>query len=182
MMALGVIGFVSALLPWVQAGTATVLGADSVLRVAGSAAAPAVVACAIVVAAAGLALTLVGRWAIWAVFVVAGVAGGFISWSALAVVRDPQAVALATAERTTGVLEVTTDGAVTFWPWFAFGWGVVILLAALVFAVGSRRWSATSSRHDLARARTVTTDPAEDPRAVWDAQTGGVDPTVSNGR
>ncbi|WP_454048447.1 Trp biosynthesis-associated membrane protein [Cellulomonas sp. Marseille-Q8402] len=188
----------AALPTWITATGTSPLTGDVAVRVGGTAAAPGLVAAALVLLAAAGALGLVGRVGRWVVVAVVGAAGALVAASALAA----RSGALGTAERAaaeaTGVSSLTGGVQVGPWPWVAAVLGLLVLAAAVGLARASGRWAAPSDRHErqgtaagagAAAAPEVTghrrgavDDPARpdgpaDERGTWDALSRGDDPT-----
>ncbi|WP_159794668.1 Trp biosynthesis-associated membrane protein [Puerhibacterium puerhi] len=189
---------------WVRSQVATALDPHVAVTVTGTDAAPAIGAGALVLVAAGLALALGGRVARWVVLVVAAGAGVLVTASALTVATDPRPAAVAGASETAGVTDLTAPVSLAVWPWLTAAVGVLAVVVALLAAVASRGWSATSGRHERAGATAgapagaaagsapTGADAAEpaaadgepgdegdvDAHDAWDALTRGTDPTA----
>lgn len=152
---LGGLALATAAPVWVRSEVATALDPAVPVTVTGTAAAPAVGAAALVLVAAGLALALGGRVARWVVLAVAAGAGVLVAASALTVATDPEPAAVAGASEAAGVTELTAPVALAVWPWLTAAIGVLAVVVAVLAAVASRRWAATSGRHE----RTPATAP-----------------------
>ena len=161
---------------WFRANGTSALTGDVEVAVAGSQAAPGVLAAAVVLLAAAAAVGLVGRVARWVVVVVVAAAGVLVVTSVVAVVRDPEPVATVAVAAVTGVTALAGPVAATSWPWVACALGLLDLLVGLGLARASARWGATSRRHE--RTTSVATGEADDDRSAWDALTRGDDPTA----
>lgn len=166
---------------WITASaTGPVIGTVAV-QVTGSAAAPGVLAASLVLAAAALALGLVGRIGRWVVSVVIAVAGVLVLVGALGVRSGARERAEQQAAELTGV--GVLDGVVTVavWPWAAVGLGVLVLAAAVMLLRASAAWSAPSARHERAQSSAQAPGrnppPPDDERSTWDALGRGDDPT-----
>ncbi len=126
---------------------------------------------------------------------VAALAGVVVAFSALGVVRDPTPVATREAADATGVTQLTEGVHVAFWPYATVVVGALVVVLAVLVALGSRAWR-TSTRHERAAAGepaasdTAAPEPApaprpaadddaafEDEHAAWDSLTRGEDPT-----
>jgi len=169
-----------AVVPWLTVRTATVLGVEQVVRVSGSAAAPSLVAAALVLLAAAGAVALVGRAGRWVVVGAVVLAGAFVVAEGVGVLRAPAAAAAPRVADELGVERVLEDVAVTPWPWVAVAVGLLDVLLAVWFARASAAWSA-GRRHEGAGTAGVGAAPTRgadlDERDQWDALTRGDDPT-----
>ncbi|MEV7971944.1 Trp biosynthesis-associated membrane protein [Cellulomonas sp. NPDC089187] len=165
---------------WITAtATGPVVGTVGV-RVAGSAAAPGVIGASLVLAAAALALGLVGRVGRWVVSVVIAAGGVVVLVGALTARAGAQDRAEQAAADLTGVGVLDGDISVAPWPWAAAGLGVLVIVAAVLLLRVSAHWAAPSARHERAGAPSTaagTEPPADDERATWDALGRGDDPT-----
>ncbi|GAA4851538.1 hypothetical protein GCM10023221_33910 [Luteimicrobium xylanilyticum] len=195
LLVLGGVALLTAIPSWLTTAGSTVLEPHVVVKVAGTKAAPGVGAGALVVAAAALALGIIGRIGRYVVLAVAALAGVVVAFSALGVVRDPTPVATREAADATGVTQLTEGVHVAFWPYATVVVGALVVVLAVLVALGSRAWR-TSTRHERAAAGepaasdTAAPEPApaprpaadddaafEDEHAAWDSLTRGEDPT-----
>jgi uncharacterized membrane protein (TIGR02234 family) len=199
LLVLGGVALLTAIPTWLTTAGSTVLEPHVVVEVAGTKAAPGVGAGALVVAAAALALGIIGRVGRYVVLAVVALAGAVVVFSALGVVRDPTPVATREAADATGVTELTEGVHVAFWPYATVVVGVLVVVLAVLVALGSGSWR-TSTRHErVSAAPPATADPAtapapdpaaaaerpagddgagfEDEHAAWDSLTRGEDPT-----
>ncbi|MFF1529362.1 Trp biosynthesis-associated membrane protein [Cellulomonas sp. NPDC058312] len=187
----------TALPVWVSATGSNALGEEFAVTVRGTAAAPGVVAAALVLLAAAAALGLVGRVGRWVVGAVVAAAGVLVTASALAA----RSAATVTAERAaadvTGVPRVADPVTVAVWPLVTAALGVLVVLQAVALVRASRAWAAPSDRHERVDRTTGPTsgrpvggtsaagagtagaadDLPVDERGAWDALTRGDDPT-----
>jgi len=163
LLVLGGVALLTAIPTWLTTAGSTVLDPHVVVEVAGTKAAPGVGAAALVVAAAALALGIVGRIGRFVVLAVEALAGVVVIFSALGVVRDPSPVATREAADATGVTELTEGVHVAFWPYATVVVGALVVVLAVLVAVGSGSWR-TSTRHERASAGAA---------AVADAGTAG---------
>lgn len=163
---------------WVTATAAGPQGEQVAVTVRGSAAAPGLVAAALVLLAAAGAVALVGRIGRWVVVGVVAAAGVLVVASGLAAWGGAAAAAERAAADATGVSGVVGEVAVGPWPLVAAGLGLVVVAAAVRLALVSGRWPATSDRHERAggSAPPAAAGP-EDERSTWDALSRGDDPT-----
>ncbi|WP_169165341.1 Trp biosynthesis-associated membrane protein [Cellulomonas taurus] len=165
---------------WVTAtATGPVIGTVDV-RVTGAAAAPGVIGASLVLAAAAIALGLVGRIGRWVVCVVVAAAGALVVVGALGARAGAVDRAQQRAADLTGVGVLDGDVTLAPWPWAAVGLGVLVVIAAILLLRASAHWAAPSSRHERADQQPVTRrsePPEDDERATWDALGRGDDPT-----
>ncbi len=200
LLVLGGVALLTAIPTWLTTAGSTVLEPHVVVEVAGTKAAPGVGAGALVVAAAALALGIIGRIGRYVVLAVVALAGAVVAFSALGVVRDPTPVATREAANATGVTELTEGVHVAFWPYATIVVGALVVVLAVLVAVGSGSWR-TSTRHERVAASAAPASPDgagapsseapaptehpagaedsgfEDEHAAWDSLTRGEDPT-----
>jgi len=155
---------------WVRATGSTALDAHVAIAISGTRSSTAIGAAALVLLAAGGALSLVGRVGRWVVVVVVVAAGVLVTASALAVIADPVPVATAVAAEQTGAGALSGPVRLTVFPYVAAVIGVAVVAVGAFVARASGGWS-TSSRHDVAAAV------PDDDHSAWDALTRGDDPT-----
>lgn len=162
-----VLGLLTAVLgvpTWVVAsGVAT----GEPVAVAGTVAAPQVLAVALVVLAAGAALALVGRGGRWAVVLVLAAGGGLVAATAAGVVLDPAAAAADAVAESTGLTGIVGVPRTTAWPWLTGAAGVALVLCAVALARSGRSWPDSTRRHER----------VPDVRSDWDALSQGLDPS-----
>ena len=156
---------------WVRAVGSTALVAHVPVAISGTRASTAVGAAALVLLAAGGALSLVGRAGRWVVAVVVIAAGILVAGSALAVIVDPIPVATAAVAEQTGAGALSGAVRLTVFPYLATVVGVVVVAVGGFVARVSGAW-ATSARHDVTAAAAP-----DDDQSAWDALTRGDDPT-----
>ncbi|WP_043109940.1 Trp biosynthesis-associated membrane protein [Paraoerskovia marina] len=154
---------------WMTAQGSSALEDVVDLGVAGTTAAPAVSAGALVLVASALALGLVGRVGRWVVLVVAAGSGLTILVGALNVALDPLPAMTAEAARATGVGEVTTAVDLTPFPWVVVVLGAIVLVVVLAAAWSARGWTTSGARHERGAPRQDVPD--DDPAALWDELT-----------
>lgn len=133
---------------WVSTTVSTALTARVPVEVAGTSASPAVGAAALVVVAAGVALAIAGRVARWVALVVVALAGALAAASALGLLLDPVPAATSGASAAEGVTDLTSPVAVSVWPWATAVLGALVVVAAVLVAVGGPGWATTSGRHE----------------------------------
>lgn len=133
---------------WVTAAGASPLADEVTVSIRGTAAAPGLVAAALVLLAAAAAVGLVGRVGRWVVVVVVAAAGGLVVGSALGGRSGADASAARAAAEATGVSRLTGPPQVAAWPLVAVAVGVLVVVAAVGLARASGRWAAPSGRHD----------------------------------
>lgn len=160
---------------WMHTAGSTVLEGLVPVDITGTQAAPAVPAAALVLLAAAGAIGLVGKIGRWvAVAVVLGI-GALLTGSAIAVIRDPSAVAATMVANATGVATLAAPVTLTVAPYAAAALGVATVLAGGWLAVTSRTWSRSSARHEVGGGPVVPVP--DDDQAAWDALTRGDDPS-----
>jgi len=152
------------------------------IAVAGSEAATAVTAFAVVAVAAALAASIAGKIARWVISVVLMVAGFGVAYASAAVIQDPQQGAAGAVGKAAGVSGAAgAEVTLTLMPYLAAAAGVLIVLAGIWLAVASRSWAA--SRKYAAQPATgaaskgESTHPPIDEIDSWDRLTKGEDPT-----
>ena len=149
--------------------------------VAGSDAATAVAALAVVALAGSVAAAIAGRVARWIIAVVILGAGIGITGSALAAALNPVGAAASKVGDATGLKTVTADYAVTMWPWIAVAAGAWLVASSVLLAVAGRGW-VSSQKYARADAAPGTEAPAGDEVEMdqingWDSLSRGEDPT-----
>lgn len=174
---------------WLSVPTDSVLGVTETVRVSGGAAAPALVAAALVLLAATGAIALVGRIGRWLVVATVLLAGLLVVGGAVSVLRDPAAAAAPTVADRIGIERVVGEVAVSPWPWVALGVGLLVVAVAVWLARVSGGWSvagrhdrtaraaATGARDGAAAGSTARAARPVDERDQWDALSRGDDPT-----
>lgn len=184
LLVLAALTALTALPTWFTARGAEALHGTVDVTVAGTDAAPGVLAAALVLAASGVAVALVGRLGRWVVAVVVAAAGVLVVASSLAAVRDPAAAVHEAVAQATGVGHLVGGIATSAWPWLAVAAGVLDALAGVWLVRVSRAWAGPSRRHEAAPdaaqgARAAAPDDTQpaDGRTAWDALSRGDDPT-----
>lgn len=145
----------TALPVWVTAAGTSPLADEVTVSIRGTAAAPGLVAAALVLLAAAAAVGLVGRVGRWVVVVVVVAAGGLVVGSGLGGRSGADATAKRAAADATGVSSLTGPPQVAVWPLAAVAVGVLIVAVAVGLARASGRWAAPTSRHDRPGAGSV---------------------------
>ena len=153
------------------------------VAVAGSDAATAVTAFAVVALAAALAASIAGkvaRWVIAGVLLIAGIGVTYASW---AIIEDPVQGASGAVGKAIGVSGSASgvEVSLTAMPYLAAACGVLIVLASLWLVLASRTWP-VSRRYAPqpatgAAAKSESTKPPIDEIDSWDRLTKGEDPT-----
>ncbi|MFK0072121.1 Trp biosynthesis-associated membrane protein [Arthrobacter woluwensis] len=123
------------------------------LHVAGSKAATAVTALAVVAVAGAIASSIAGRIARWVVAVAIALSGVGIVSAGLTVLNDPRAAAQGEISRQTGVANGPAEVSLTTFPVLAVIFGALLILCAVWLVLASRHW-AGSSKYDGAASRT----------------------------
>jgi uncharacterized membrane protein (TIGR02234 family) len=152
------------------------------IEVAGSDAAAAVAALAVVALAGSLAAMIAGKAARWIIAAILLLVGGGIIASAVSVLADPVLAAATKVGEATGLNASGGDYDVTFWPWAAALAGAVLVANAVLLAVSGRHW--TGSRKYARDAAATASGPAAaaqdgqiDEISGWDSLSRGDDPT-----
>lgn len=152
------------------------------IEVAGSDAATAVAALAVVALAGSLAAMIAGKIARWIIAVILLLAGGGIAGSGIVVLSDPVAAAATKVGEATGLN--ASDGVyhVGIWPWFAILAGLLLVAAALLLAITGRHWkSSRKYARDAAAGAPASGGQASEGRideiTGWDSLSRGDDPT-----
>ncbi|WP_051640363.1 Trp biosynthesis-associated membrane protein [Cellulomonas sp. URHE0023] len=161
---------------WFTTSGTTALEGTVQIAVRGTDVAPAILAAAVAILAAGAATGLVGRAGRWVVALVVAACGGLVVATAASALADPAAAVASEVATQTGVGHLAGPVTATPWPTIALVVGVVDLVAAVWLVVASRRWNVPTRRYQ------ATPDPAAlatapDERADWDALSRGDDPS-----
>lgn len=155
------------------------------IDVAGSDAATAVTAFALVGLAASLAVSIAGPVLRWIITVVLFVAGIGIAWSSSAIVRDPASAASVAVGEAIGVTDTSAASiVVSAFPWFSAIAGLLMALTAAWAAIAGRSWSlsrryssqTSGGSHDHQPGESQV-DVARDDIDSWDQLSDGEDPT-----
>lgn len=168
---------------WVAADVPTVIGARRV-EVAGSTAAPGLMAAALVVGAAGLALGI-GRTAGSVIGAVALVgAGGLAAAAVVGFLGAPEDAVLGAAAEVSGVRQIDGAATVAPWPWVAIVLAGALALLGVLALAAARSWTTAGRRFErpapAGRGRSTSTEATEArTRAMddWDAVGRGEDPS-----
>ncbi|MCG2624078.1 Trp biosynthesis-associated membrane protein [Arthrobacter sp. I2-34] len=156
------------------------------LSVAGSDAATAVTALALVGVAAALAASIAGRVARVVTALLLGLAGAGIAWTCLRILAEPAAAASGAIGKATGMIGGAASITLTPWPALAAVAGVLMVLCAVWIVAAGRRWPATRKYGAAAKARAqgrqADGSPADRSGPVdeidsWDQLSRGNDPT-----
>ncbi|GAB3047321.1 Trp biosynthesis-associated membrane protein [Sediminivirga luteola] len=156
--------------------------------ISGADAQPVLTAMAATAGAAALFLSLagrIGRWAASIVLVLAGI--GYIA-SALQVIREPRAVGGSALSEATGLIRTAESAQLTAWPWLGMAAAALLIVFAVLAAVGGRAWSSAGRRFERQKSRGKDGDSgvggggtdrtgADDAVDSWDALSRGEDPT-----
>jgi uncharacterized membrane protein (TIGR02234 family) len=159
---------------WVHA-TGLSSGAVPEVTSDGSDASGVTTAMAVVVLAAGLALTVarsVGRWIVGVLMVLAGVV---LAVTAVQAALDPAAAAAPAVSAATGTTEAAAHYAVTAWPWVAAAGGLLAALVGVAALVAGRHW-----RHSR-RFESPAAAPSEGERGTTTAPASGAHGASSTG-
>lgn len=185
-MLLGLLGALIALgistRTWITVQPAVGTVKIPLIEVAGSDAATAVAALAVVALAGSLAAMIAGKIARWIIAVILLLAGGGIAGSGIVVLSDPVAAAATKVGEATGLN--ASDGVydVGIWPWFSILAGLLLVAAALLLAITGRHWkSSRKYARDAAAGAPASGGEASEGRideiTGWDSLSRGDDPT-----
>ncbi|GAA1339386.1 Trp biosynthesis-associated membrane protein [Arthrobacter roseus] len=155
------------------------------IDVAGSEAATAVTAFALVGLAASLAVSIAGpvlRWIIIGVLFVAGIG---IAWSSAAIVQDPASAASVAVGTAIGITDTSAASiAVTVFPLVSASAGLLMAITAVWAAIVGRSWGTSRRYSSTARGGLNDHGPDEklegaprDDIDSWDQLSHGDDPT-----
>lgn len=136
------------------------------LTIAGSDAATAVTALALVSLAGALAATIAGRIARFAIAVIIFAAAAGIIASALSVIADPRASAESHVADAIGIIGSSARTTVTVFPAIAVSGGALLALSAVVIVLAGRYWGRTK------RFDTTAVPPASGPAVEGTAVEG----------
>lgn len=165
---------------WATGRSADPILGGATIEVAGSQAAPGVIALAAVALAGTVALLTGGPRLrrVSAVIIALAAVGATIL--TLLVILDPAgALGTAAAERVGRTGRVTTVASLTFWAWPALVAGVLLTVLGVLAVPASGRWEGLSSRFD--RPEPQGADPRGARRSAWDDLSDGQDPTLEPG-
>lgn len=123
------------------------------IHVAGSKAATAVTALAVVAVAGAIASSIAGRVARWVVAGAIALSGVGIVSAGLTVLNDPRSAAQGEITRQTGISNGPAQVSLTALPLIAVIFGALLILCAVWLALASRHW-AGSRKYDGAAGRT----------------------------
>lgn len=161
---------------WVSGTVKDAVLQNTDVSVGGGAAAPAVVACALVGAAGIVAALTTGRIAKRIAAVIAAIAGLIALVATITVISGPAGALRERAVTLTGHTGSTDVSAhLTPWPWVTLVGAVLLAVSGLLAFVGTARWSGLSASYDApsgGRRKTVSD---------WDRLSQGEDPTDADG-
>ena len=162
---------------WVSGRSADPVLGGATLEVAGSQAAPGVVALGAVALAGTVALLTAGPRLrrVSAVFIALAAAGA-TALTVLVVLDPAGALGTAAAERVGQTGRVGTVAALTFWVWPALVAAVSLTIIGVLVVPASGRWEGLSSRFD--RPEAGSGDARGIRRSAWDTLSDGADPTL----
>lgn len=152
------------------------------IEVAGSDAATAVAALAVVALAGTLAAMIAGKIARYIIAVILLLAGGGIAGSAISVIADPVFAAATKVGDATGLNSSGGDYNVSFWPYIAVLGGLVLVGAAVLLGVTGGSWAGSRKYSREAPAVHEGTAQAASEGKIdeidgWDSLSRGDDPT-----
>jgi|GEM_PF-2448577 len=154
----------------------------SAVAVSGTDAASAVMALTVVGLACAVAATIAGRVARYIVAAVQALVGAGLVGFVVPVLAKPSAAAAAKVGKSFGLQSVDAEYALSVWPWLSMLGGVVLLVAAVVVAVGASTWRSGRRYERTTGGRAVVNVSTMDDIDRWDALTEGGDPTDGEGR
>ncbi|MFI5085170.1 MAG: Trp biosynthesis-associated membrane protein [Actinomycetales bacterium] len=135
---------------WVHVKLAQGVVQQADLNIAGSKAATAVTALALVALAGALAASIAGKVARIIIAVVMLLAAAGIVASGAAVLADPQGAASGAVGAATGVTGQATAASVTVFPWLAVVAGVLLAAASVLVVLAGRHWKQRVSKYETA--------------------------------
>lgn len=152
------------------------------IEVAGSDAATAVAALAVVALAGALAAMIAGKIARWIIAVILLLAGAGIAGSAISVLSDPVFAAATKVGEATGLNSSGGAYNLTIWPWAAVLAGLVLVGTALLLGLTSRNWAgsrkyARDAADSSGKPAKAATEGKIDEISGWDSLSRGDDPT-----
>ncbi|MGG5172769.1 Trp biosynthesis-associated membrane protein [Pseudarthrobacter sp. J1738] len=157
------------------------------LKVAGSKAATAVTALALVSLAGALAASIAGRVARWIIAVMIVISAAGIVSAGATVLADPLSAAQSAIASATGIAEGNADVQTTVFPVIAMVAGVLLALSAVVLLLAGRHWKQNTRYKSAAAAAASGTgegtnaehEASEDLDEIdsWDSLSRGEDPT-----
>ncbi len=165
---------------WVTGRSADPVLGGATIEVAGSQAAPGVLALGAVALAGTVALLTAGPRLrrVSAVIIALAAAGATVL--TLLVVLDPSgALGTAAAERVGQTGRVGTVAMLTFWVWPGLLAGALVTVVGVLVVPASGRWEGLSSRFD--RPDAGSADARGVRRSAWDELSEGEDPTLGPG-
>lgn len=176
----GVLALIGATQTWVTATGFEAAHIHSV-ELSGQEASPVTTAMALVIVAAGAALSIarrIGRWIIGVVVVLAAVT---MAWATATVVINPvDAVALKIAETTgtTGVADIVPNIQVSMLPWLTLAGAVIGVVGGILALTAGARWPVgKTKKYDVAAQQRRDHDGPLDEIDTWDELSRGEDPT-----
>lgn len=151
------------------------------IDVAGSEAAIAVTALALVGLAAALAASIAGRIARIVIAVLLALAGAGIALSSYQVITDPAAAASSAIGEATGQVGQSAEITSTMFPVLALAAGLLMAACAVWLVLAGRHWQA-SRKYSSATTRQADGSPSDrggpvDEIDSWDQLSRGTDPT-----
>lgn len=147
------------------------------LTIAGSEAATAVTALALVALAGALASTIAGRIARLAIAVIILAAAAGIIASALSVIADPRASSESQVADATGIIGGSAQTSITVFPAIAVAGGLLLAISAIVIVLAGRYWGRTK-RFDTDASTSASTSGAEPGTSAHNSATAAAGSTV----
>lgn len=183
---LGLIGAVLALATstrtWIRVQPEVGTVKIPLIEVAGSDAAAAVAALAVVALAGTLAAMIAGRISRYIIAGIMLLAGGGIAGSAISVISDPVFAAATKVGDATGLNNAGGEYDLGIWPYLAVLGGLVLVAASLQLGVTAGSWAGSRKYSREAPASAAGTAEAEPKGKIdeidgWDSLSRGDDPT-----
>mgnify|MGYP002737665171 FL=1 len=176
----GVLALIGSTQTWVTATGFEATHINSV-QLSGQEASPVITAMALVIVAAGAALSIarhIGRWIIGIVIVLAALTMG---WVTLNVVTNPLgAVAPKIAETTgtTGVEQIVPNIEVSLLPWLTVIGALIGAVGGVIALIAGRRWPVgKTKKYDVGAQQRTEREGPLDEIDTWDELSRGEDPT-----
>ncbi|HLV05499.1 Trp biosynthesis-associated membrane protein [uncultured Georgenia sp.] len=177
-LVLGALGVGASALPWASVTVPTVLG-QSTVSASGSEMQPVTTAASVAVLAAGLAVSLGGRWVVRVGAAAVALLGLLLAVTTVGFLRDPVPPLRGVAAQATGVAEITGAPSLTVWPYLTAALGVAVAVAGVL----ATRITTTPAGRRFERAGgapSAQTAPDARVQAMddWDALGRGEDPSA----
>lgn len=180
LLAGGVLALIGATQTWITATGFEAAHINSV-QLSGQEASPVITAMALVVVAAGAALSIarnLGRWVVGMVAILAAITMATVTLSVTFNPAAAVAIKIAETTGTTGVASAVEHLSVSILPWLTVVGAVIAFLGGFLTLTSGRRWSAgKTKKYDLGHQSPVVHDGPLDEIDTWDELSRGEDPT-----